>query len=79
MKIEPPVTVAGVTVIPVAQVSLSYWHVNRGFSFFGVKQPASVVVVSRSVRKAFRVTGEEVSLDQLIQEVPGMRELLEKV
>ena len=75
--IENPVAVAGVTLIPVVEISLNYWRSNSGISFFGVKQPVSVVVVSPLAKRAFRVTGEEVSLDQLIQEVPGIKEILE--
>ncbi|MFC1965119.1 hypothetical protein ACFLWG_03875 [Chloroflexota bacterium] len=77
--IDNPVTVAGITLIPVAKVSLSHWHGNRGTSFFGFKQPIGVVVVSPSARRAFRITGEKVSLDQFIQEVPGIKEILEGI
>ena len=76
--IDTPVAVAGVTVIPITEFSLNYWHRNSGISFFGVKKPISVVVVSPSSKKAFRVTGEEVPLEQLIQEVPGIKEMLEE-
>ena len=79
VRIGNPVTVAGVTVIPVAQVSLHYWCSKGGISFFGIKQPVSVVVVSLPVKKAFGITGEEVPLDQLIQEVPGIKEVLERI
>ena len=74
--INNPVTIAGVTLIPIVRVSQSYWHGNSGISFIGFKQPVSVVVISPSVKKAFRVTGEEVPLDQLIQEVPGVKEII---
>jgi len=77
VEIGNPVKVAGVTLIPVAEVSLNYWGGKGSNSFFGVKQPVNVVVVSPSVKRAFRITGEEVSLDQLIQEVPGIKEILE--
>ena len=30
-------------------------------------------------KRAFRVTGEEVSVDQLIQELPGIKEVLKRV
>ena len=78
VEIGNPITVGGVTVIPVAKVSLNYWHSNRGGSFFGVKQPVTIVVVSPSVRRAFRISGEEVSLDQLIEEAPGIKNILEE-
>ena len=74
--IGTPITVAGVTVIPIVEVSLNYWHNTHAISFFGVKQPISIVVISPSSRRAFRITGEEVSLDQLTKEVPGVEEIL---
>jgi len=73
------VTVAGVTLIPIAEVSLNYWCGNSGISFFGVKQPIAVVIVSPSAKRAFRITGEEIPLAQLIEEVPGIREVLEGI
>jgi len=79
VTIDNPVAVAGVTLIPVAEISLNHWRNSSGISFFGVKQPASIVVVSPSAKRAFRITGEEVSLDQLIQEVPGIKEMLEGI
>jgi len=80
VTIGSPVTVDGVTLIPLVEVSLGYWRRSGGGSFFGVKQPVAVVVaVSGSARKAFRVSGEEIPLDQLIQEVPAIIKILEKV
>ena len=77
--IETPVTAGGVTLIPLARVSLNCWHGNRGVSYFGVKQPTDVVVVYPSGKRAFRITGEEVSLDRLIQEVPDIKEALAEI
>ncbi len=79
VTIGTPVAVAGVTLIPVTKVSLNYWWGNGSLAFFGVKQPIGVVVVSQSTKRAFRVTGEEVSLDQLIQEVPDIKAVLERM
>jgi len=79
VEIGNPVTIAGVTLIPVIKVSLNYWRRNGDISFFGVKQPIGVVVVSPSAKRAFRITGEEVPLDQFIQEVPGIKEVLEGI
>ena len=74
-----PVSIAGVTLIPVVRVSLKHWHSKHGASFFGITQPVNVVVVSPSARRAFRITGEEISLDQLMQEAPGIEETLEEI
>ena len=77
--IGTPVTVGGVTLIPVAKVSLNCWRGKGALSLFGVKQPIDIVVVSPSAKRAFSITGEEVSLDQLIQEVPGIEAILEGI
>lgn len=79
VRIDTPVAIAGVTLIPVTEVSRNYWHGKSGISFFGVKQPIGVVVVSQSTKRAFRVSGEEVPLDQFIQEIPAIKEILEKI
>ncbi len=79
VEIGSPVTVAGVTLIPLIKVSLNYWRRNGSLSFLGVKQPIGVVIVSPSAKRAFRITGEEVPLDQFIQEVPGIKEVLEGI
>ena len=77
IRIEAPFAIAGVTLIPVVKAWLNCWHRRGRLSFFGVKQPVSVVVVSPQARRAFRINGEEVSLDQLTKEVPGIKEILE--
>ena len=74
---DNPVSVAGITLIPVIKVSLRYWSTKGGASFFGVKQPVAMVVVSQSAKRAFWITGEEVSLEELIKEAPSLKEILE--
>ncbi len=74
--VDSPVTAVGVTVIPVVKVSLYHWHDKHGTSFYGEKGPVSLVVVTPSARRAFRITGEEIALDQLMQEVPDITEAL---
>jgi len=77
--IENPVAVAGITLVPVTQFSLNYWHGKHSLSCFGMKQPVGVVVVSPSTKRVFRITGEEISLEELIIEAPGIKEVLEGI
>ena len=77
--VDNPVAVAGVTLIPVTRVSLNCQGGSFGISFFGAKRPVSVVIASPSAKRAFRITGEEISLDQLIEEVPSIREVVAAV
>ena len=74
-----PVVVAGVTLIPIARVSLNYWHVKETLAFFGTKRPVSIIVASALATRAFRISGEEVSLEQLMQEIPGIKATLEDI
>jgi uncharacterized spore protein YtfJ len=78
VTIGKPVAVAGVTLIPVTKLSLNCQHIGGSISLFGIRQPVSIIVAAPSTSKAFRITGEEVSLDQLIQEVPSIAEALER-
>jgi hypothetical protein len=79
VTIESPVAVGEVTLVPIARLSLNYERSNGGIFFFGMKQPVAVVAISVSGKRAFRVTGEEVSVEELIQEVPGIKETLEGI
>ncbi len=79
IRVEAPFTVAGVTLVPVVKVWLNCWQSKGRVSFFGTKQPVSLVVVSPQAKRAFRINGEEVSLDQLYKEVPGIKEILGEI
>ena len=79
IAIGNPVAIAGITLIPITEVSLNYWQRKGGTSFFGVKQAVSIVVISSLEKKAFKVSGEEVSLDELRREVPEIQELLDAI
>ncbi len=79
VDIGNPVTIGQVTLIPVVEFSLNYWRGGSRFSCFGIKQPASIVVVSPAGKRAFKTNGEEVPLGQFIKETPGIREVLETI
>jgi uncharacterized spore protein YtfJ len=74
--VDKPVKVAGLTLVPITQVSLSLSSARAGTAFLAIKRPVAVVVVLPQVKKAFRITGEEASFEQLIQEIPSLEEVL---
>jgi len=74
-----PVTVAGVTVIPVSRVAINCWHGKQGVAISGSKQPVGVIIVSPSAKRAFRITGEEITLEQLARENPEIAETLREL
>jgi uncharacterized spore protein YtfJ len=73
------VNIAGITIVPVSRVSINARHGKRGTAFYGSIQPDSVIIITPSGKRAFRVTGEEVTLDQLAWEFPDISEKLEEV
>ena len=77
VAVESPVVVSGLTLVPVVEVSVNCAHTGKVTSFSGVKQPVAVVVVLPSSKVAFRISGEEVSIEQLTQEAPALEEALE--
>ena len=79
VAIGKPITVAGLTLIPVSKVTINHWHGKRGIAFSGSKQPVSIIMVTPSTKRAFRLTGEEITLDQLAQEIPDIWETLQEI
>ena len=79
VKIDNTVAVAGVKLIPLAEVSLNYQQGKGHTSFLGIKQPVAIILVSPSTQRAFRINGEEVPLEQLTQEFPAIREILARI
>jgi len=78
VTIGDPVAIAGTILIPVVKLSSKCQLACGGIFFSGVKQPVSIVAASSAVKKAFDITGDEISLDQLMQEAPGLAEILEQ-
>lgn len=77
VTIGSPVTAGGVTLLPISQIRLSHVCGQGWVSFYGTKQPTAILAISASGMTAFRITGEEVPLDQLIEEVPQIRHVVE--
>ena len=77
VTIGKPVVIAGTTLIPVVEVSLNYWRRERGSTYLGAKQPVAVIVVSPSTKRAFRITGEEVPIDELAHAFPAIKSIKE--
>lgn len=76
VSLDNPISIRGLTVIPVVKFSLNY-SFAAGIAVMSTKQPVAAVIISPSQKKAFRMTGEEVSLEQLATEFPAIREPLE--
>jgi len=71
-----PLTVSGITLIPVVKTSINRGEYKGRLLFLGTRQPVNIIVVSPQMKKAFRMNGEEIPLDKLCEEVPGLKDKL---
>jgi hypothetical protein len=65
---DKPISAAGMNILPIAQVRRCVWPDGR--SSFWTKQPLYVIVRGTLASKAFRMNGDELTLDQLRTECP---------
>ena len=79
IAVEKPIILAGSTLIPVVRILANRWQGKNGLSFFASKEPIAIGVISPLTKQAFRITGEEISLDALIEEVPEIKDIIERL
>ena len=79
IRVEAPSTVAGITLVPIVRSLIGTWHDKGRLLSFGLKQPVSVLVISPQGRRAFRIDGEEITMNDLAREVPGIEEILDSI
>ena len=60
----------GVTLIAVVRSLLTCKYGDKAIWVFGSKFPIALVLISDSSKRAYRTNGEEVSIDQLLEENP---------
>ena len=70
LTVEGPFVIGGVTLIAVVRSLLKHKSNDKAIWLLGTKLPIAQVVISDSSKRAFRTTGEEVSIDRLIEENP---------
>ena len=72
---EKSITIAEYTIVPIIRRSL-YCHKNKeGNIVIGTKQPLAVLVTTDSKIKLFMIE-ENISMEQLIEELPELKNLL---
>ena len=76
LRIDSPVSIDGIILIPIVKVVQYCWQIEDSVSGWGSKQPVSIIVVSGEDTRAFRINGEEVSLEEMEFEVAGLSDVL---
>jgi len=71
--------VGELTLLPIIRTYMSCRNVNNGIACFGTKTPIGIIVISPDWRRALNITGEEVPLDEYLEQVPEVKELLQNM
>jgi hypothetical protein len=79
LKLGPPFRHAGLVIVPIEAVWSECFVGKAGFYLSWFKEPSAIVVVTASDVRALDVAGQEMNLDQLVEEVPALRELVDSV
>ncbi len=74
-----PTTIGSITVIPLVKLTVNGWEGKYGLGLYGSIQPEIIVINTPSDKKALRITGEEVPLDQMVEEFPDVVPFMEEI
>ncbi len=76
MKIEGAISEGAFTFLPVSKTTCQGERIGQTAFFFAAKTPVAIVVLSPGGKRAFRISGEEISLETLAAEVPDIWEAI---
>jgi len=76
LTIEGPVTAGNARVYVAAETRITCDTRADGLMCSATRIPTYILIVSDSGRKAFTAEGEEVAMERLMADVPGIEELL---
>lgn len=76
---DPPVAIGDLILVPLAKVSYTKRISGRSAIFIASKAPEAIVIVAPWGKKAILISGEEVPLEEIQKEVPGLEEMLEGI
>ena len=74
---EETTVVAGVRITPVVRISVRYTEIKGARSFYAGKRPGYLIVSSADGVRAYSVSGQDVSLSQVMEECPALAVALE--
>ena len=74
-----PIVIGEMTLLPITRTCLSCREVDSSFVCSGSKDLVGIVVVSPEGKRAINAAGEEVPLEDYLEQVPGIKELLEEM
>ena len=80
VAIGDPVSVGGATIIPVTQTWSHSWQDQQRSTFFGLKKPLYVLVLSAELPvRAFGIDGIEIDVKAIRDEYPELQPALSRI
>ncbi len=76
LTIEGPVTAGNARVYVAAETRITCDSVGDRLMCSAARVPTYILIVSDAGKKAFTADGEEVAMERLMEDVPGIEELL---
>jgi len=74
---EQTAVIGGVRITPVVRISVGYTQIRGTRSFYAGKLPVYLIISSGDDKRAYSVTGQEVSIQQVISDCPALEVGLE--
>ena len=74
---EAEAVIGGVRITPVVRNLVRYSETKGVWSFYAGKQPVYLIISSGDGQRAYSVTGQEVSIQQVISDYPALAAGLE--
>ena len=77
LALEEGIVIAGVRIIPIVRISVSYTEIQGVRSFYAGKQPVYLIITTIEGERAYSVTGREAPIQQVISDCPALAAALE--
>ena len=74
-----PRNIAELMIIPVERINISSHKRKKGIWLYGSKEIAALIIYTPYNLFAFDIEGQELSIEELIYEVPGLKEFLDNM
>ena len=79
LRAGAPVTIAGITFVPVEKTNVRASTLQRSFWLSGLKEPVAVVICQPNNAEAFDMLGHKLPLDDLLGDVPDLGPIVERL
>jgi len=74
-----PITFENKTIIPIEETVVYKKSVFDNHFIYGSKKPGALIILSDGIPKAYNMQFEEISIEHLIEETKGLKELMNNV